>query len=645
MRPRVLPFLALSLSLPFLDHPAMAAGFPPVSSEEAALQAVPGQPNAPAVVLYRHGDFQMLDPARQQQSSTLVVEARVKVLTEAGKKDQGELEIFHSPFYRLKELSGRTVLADGRVLPLDEKSIFERRSSRSRRLSVTAIAFPGVEVGAILDLRYEIKFDSIFFLEPWVFQEDIPVLRSRIVYHMPKEIAARGWSRDPMHVGIQVSDAKSALGTDLTAEVRNAPPLPDEPYGFPTTDLAARFMVVPTKYGVDPLLDTWASTCELIDEANYGPARRNDTAARRRAREIVGQAKAPREQAMAIHRFVRDEIATEPVPGVLVAESDGPDAVLAARRGDYAAKALLLVTLLDASRLKADLVWTASRRDGIFDSTLPSIVWFDRPVVRVVLDGQPVFLDPGDRSLAFGHLDAEHEGTQAVLFRRRKPELITLPTSEFANHQRQATVTLTVGDDGRLSGEGRVRMTGHRAEDQLAAIFGEETPGQVWKAWLEARFNGLVVSDIIAAQAVDDGWAEATFRLTQAEESVLGDEASYSPSQPLGPTAQIFAVPPEQRRTPVMLDYGSRDELQLALSWPANWQLGALPDDRSAEPPVGRFATEWKLDAAAHQLTYHRIFETHAAQFMGRDDYGLLRNLWATAVRNDTQGLALRKGD
>lgn len=37
------------------------------------------------------------------------------------------------------------------------------------------------------------------------------------------------------------------------------------------------------------------------------------------------------------------------------------------------------------------------------------------------IDGQRVFLDPSDRALGFGQLQASYEGTPAVLYDRKKP--------------------------------------------------------------------------------------------------------------------------------------------------------------------------------------------------------------------------------
>src|SRR5258708_31434695 len=155
--------LALALAL---AARAAAEGFPPITGAERTLTAVAGQPNAPAVILFRKGELHLLDPSRGELSSELVVRQRLKILTEAG-KEQGDVKIVHSGAVRLQGFEGRTILPDGTVVPVPKDATFKRTVSRARRYYVTSVAFPAVQVGAILDYQYRVKWDSIFFLEPW----------------------------------------------------------------------------------------------------------------------------------------------------------------------------------------------------------------------------------------------------------------------------------------------------------------------------------------------------------------------------------------------------------------------------------------------------------------------------------------------
>ena len=171
---RLLPCLALLLALP---RPA-AASFPAIPEEERALTSVPGEPNAPAVILFKKSEFLMMGYGTQGQvSSRLVVQERRKILTEEG-KELAEVAVAHSDAVRLNGFRGRTVLPDGRILPLGEDARFQRKISKRHGRKVTSVAFPGVEVGAILDYEYELRFDHFFYLEPWYLSDELPVRQS-----------------------------------------------------------------------------------------------------------------------------------------------------------------------------------------------------------------------------------------------------------------------------------------------------------------------------------------------------------------------------------------------------------------------------------------------------------------------------------
>lgn len=620
---------------------ASAESFPPVTAGERALIQVPGHPEAPAVMLFRRGE---LDLVRHQLSSVLKVEARLKILTEKGKEDYGEIELLHHPWVRLRNLEGRTVLPDGTEVPLSKEGVFERRASRSRRLQVTAVAFPALEVGAVVDYRFELYFDSIYYLEPWVFQQEIPVLHSEIVYRIPKQLAARTWSRDPMRVGLETEQIRSALGQDLVVRARDLPPIPDEPHSFPAVDLAARFMLVPVNWGGrDPLLETWRSTCALVEEGSYRDARRNNTAARRLAGKLVQDAGGShREKAQALYRFVRDKIETLFGPGVVIGEKQGPDTVIADRRGDSADKAFLLQNLLDAVKIDADLVWAASRRDGIIDLEVPSFGWFDRVLVRAELAGETVFLDPSEPGLAFGRLASDYEGTPAVVFHPRKPEVITLPTTAYTEHQRQARVELTLDAGGRLSGEGSLTLTGHHATRWIAARREEgKAPDETWSEWLGERFTDFEIREVAAEEEVDQNRAGVTWKMEQRPEEVLGDEVTLAPSRPLGPARQPLTLPPHRRRTPVMFEFGKRERLELTLKWDEGWELEARPEERRHDNGAGTLDTSLQVGENGRSVTYTRTFELRHSQFMGADDYPAAQSLFDAAEKSDAQDLVL----
>jgi len=639
-RARLLFLLALAL-------PGLAAAdvFPPVTEAERALAAVPGEPNAPAVVLFRKSEFLMMGygaGGRQASSSRLLVQERVKILKEQG-KELGEVAVAHSNAARLSGFKGRTVLPDGRIIPLGDDARFQRKVSRRRNQRVTTVTFPAVEVGAILDYQYELRFDHFFLLEPWYLSDVLPVQHAEILFKIPQEIRAQSWIRDPYQVGIKSESRQTATGTEIRVWADNVASVPDEPFGMPFADTAALMMMLPLAYNNSgyetKLLESWQSVCALLDDL-YGEARRKDGAAVKKARELAS-APAAREKTEALYRFVRDDIETVEETGVYPAEGSSPDRTLTQRRGDYVDKALLLQAMLRAVKIDSRLVWAAHRWNGLIDIRVANPSIFDTLFVAVDLDGKRWYLDPSDRALAFGRLRYGYEGMPALLFDKKKPEAIELPTAPFEQNGRRAVVDLALDAEGRLAGQGELTLTGHHAWERTRWQDDDAATLKAWTDWLAEEFAGFQVEEVRFEEKVEEQAVRVTWTIKQREEEVLGDEASLHPSLPLGPAIQPFVQDASKRRTAVLFQFADRDEVELRLRWPEGWKLEAKPKPVTLKNRAGELAVALEMDEAGRSLTYRRRLDIPKRQLDTTGQYEDARALFRAAVASDAEPLGL----
>ena len=626
--------------------PATAADFPPITDEEKALTSVPGEPNAPAVVLFKKGEFLMAGygMTRGNLASVLHVQVRLKILTEEGRSN-GEISISHSGEERLRAFQGRTVLPDGRILPVPSDAKFVRKTSRSHKTYTTAVAFPAVQVGAILDYRYDLVFDSPYYLEPWYFSDDVPVRYSEVIFRTMLELKAQAWSRAPQRVKIQKESDHNSNGYTTRAWAENIPSVPDDPYGPPFTDLAAQMLLLPTAY-VDAyehesLFESWPKVSELIGQA-YDKARRRDGGVEKTARAQAGSG-SPAEQARALYRYVRDQIENNGYYGIGLDPDRGLAKVLADRSGSKAEKALLLQAMLKTVRIDSRLVWAGNRDRGAIDPALPNPNWFDTVLVRLELDGQKVYLDPSDDSLAFGHLRPGYEGTPALLPDPKQPEGVVLPQTPYDRNLQRAELDLALDAQGRLAGKGTLRLAGHRGWERIHWQDDEAKTVQAWKEWLEKRFPECRIADVQAVESPEEETVTLTWSLAQREEEALGDEAAVVPSAPLGPLAQVFVQPASSRRTGASFDFPYRDEVELKLRWPEGWKVDSLPQEKNVATKVAALATSIETDAAGRTLIYKRRLDITQRQLGTSQEYDAVRGLFAEVEKNDAQRVVLAK--
>ncbi|MEM8930227.1 MAG: DUF3857 domain-containing protein [Acidobacteriota bacterium] len=630
--------LTLSALLLTSTSLATAADFPPITEAERQLTEVPFEPEAAAVVLDEVARLRFqhypIEP-----NSQLDVRSRIKILTEAG-KSAAEVVIPHNDVMRLGDFEGRTVLPDGRVIPLGDDDIFIERQSRSRHSYVTKVVFPAVEVGAILDYSLIFYWDTFLYLDPWLFHSDLPKLRSEITYVKPENLGVRAWGKQTGAEAVQSARNKGPRGAEITLWMENLPSLPDEPFGFPTADLASRFMVIPSSVmssGVEfDLLASWESVCDLFEDNTYKGFTKANRAEKRLVREQIAGAASDREKAEALFRWVRDEIQDRPFPGIWPAAERAKD-VLDSRQGNMTDQALLLARLLRAAKIDAQLVWAGHRGDGRVDPTVANPAWFRGSLVRTEIDGSSLFLDPSDPTLAFGAVSPGYEGSVMIACEADEPQVLTMKASAARTNHRHAGLDLELDADGRWIGQGTLEYTGQAAWMEIGTI-AEEALVETWSDWLGEQFEGYDIRDTEVVEEVETRRFTVRFAMAQREDEVLGDEASWQPSAPFS-ASQPFALPPERRRGPVQLDYASMDEVEITVRWAEDWTLDAAPEPTQFTNDAGAIRTTFAVDADGRMAHYQRQFVRDHFEYLGSEAYGALRTLHETARTHDTQTL------
>jgi hypothetical protein len=156
---------------------------PVVAEGERAAAAIPEPPStatewlngAPAVVLLHRGEVWPMDPPGRAES-VMQVTRRVRILDEMGAVQYGVAVIPTGPALRLAWFEGSTTTRDGEVIALPTDAIFH--GQREGLGDVMTAVFTKVGVGATLEYRYELRYATRVDIDPWFFQEEIPVLHS-----------------------------------------------------------------------------------------------------------------------------------------------------------------------------------------------------------------------------------------------------------------------------------------------------------------------------------------------------------------------------------------------------------------------------------------------------------------------------------
>ena len=161
---RIIPCCLPVVCLVALAPIARADQWTAPTAEELKMTSQPEVPGAAAVYLFKE---EITDDSLHMWSKY----ARIKVLTEAGKDYANvELKSYNSSEnggYTVNGIAGRTIHPDGTIIPFTGKP-FDKLIEKGQGYKEMAKVFtlPDVEVGSIIEYRYELRYDDQWFFAP-----------------------------------------------------------------------------------------------------------------------------------------------------------------------------------------------------------------------------------------------------------------------------------------------------------------------------------------------------------------------------------------------------------------------------------------------------------------------------------------------
>jgi hypothetical protein len=579
------------------------------------MKTVPEQPGASAVVLLREETTD--DPHNHR-----TVYMRIKVLTEPGRK-YADVEIPYSRrHFTIYDVSGRTIHSDGSIIPFTGKP-FDRVIVRSKergkeeRYQVKSFTLPDVQVGSILDFRYQQSYDDHSFYAPeWEVQTDLFQKKATFKFfpyagllqlahdrvgngvawtsYLPN--GARPAEHEILHSGAATSRTANGY-VDL--QMTNIPPLIREPYMPPAAAIRYRvsfYYLVGTKQD-----QFWKDEGKFWSKDVEGFLGRKIGVAEAVV-QTVGTADSPEVKTRKIYAFVckLDNWSYQPraeqEERLLGIKADrGAEDVLRQHGGSHDDLNRLFVAMLRAAAIPSWLMWVPSRDHNFFSPEFLSTRQLVAEIAIAQLNGKEVFLDPGTKFCPYGLMDWRYSGVRGLLQREGKATEIAesgLPDYKQAMIQRLARVQLT--PDGKAEGTIKVGFYGHEAMERRRE--GGKTDSEGRKKLLEDEVKNWLPanSDVTLTNTPD--W--------DAIEGQLATEFKISCPLAVG-AGKRWVVPvhlfqanekprfsASERINAIYLDYLSREMDEVHVTLPAGLEVESLPPN-----------DEVRLDYAIYRTT------------------------------------------
>lgn len=443
----LLPFTSYSQS--FDDLP----GFGEYSREEINLKKCEFDPEANAVVLM---DLARSSPNDQQN---LVTEhrTRIKILNEKG-FDQATIAI---PYYRrddfefISNIKGTITNYDASghatTVDLERKSIYDVKVNEWR--SEQRFTMPNVKAGSIFEYSYTSTMKHYGGLEDWVFQTDIPTIKSRYyLYIIPNAEFAYQVYKLPT-IPIKITNDKSA--GSVTFEMDNIAALRDEPYMDSRRDNLQRVVFQLSGYnrngsGMTKYNTSWEEVAyDVLGREDFGNQLHKSLSG---TEEFIKQTKLlpnAYDRLLAVYQFVQQRMGWNGY--VSKFSPDGVRKAWEKGSGTSGDVNIAFINILQDVGVDAVPLLVSDRHYNKINISYPFLDEFHQTIAYIALNGKTYFIDASDKTTPLHMIPYNLLNTYGYLVLKKKGKLLLLENKDLY-YENTINIIGEILENGTLNG-------------------------------------------------------------------------------------------------------------------------------------------------------------------------------------------------
>ena len=585
---------------------------------------------------------------------------RVKVFTDRGRESQSKVDLPFGKLYggevKINDIAARTIKADGSIVELNKKDIFERTIVKASGLKVKAKSFamPAVEPGCIIEYRWrEVRVRQDAHYLRLQFQRDIPVQR---VEYLVKPFPYEGLSFQSIMLHGKTTPWTKAKSGFYSTVMTNVPAVPDEAR-MPPEDQVKMWMLVfyaagdarpdPQKY--------WNDLGKRFYDETKSLMKPNDEV-KKLAASLIADAKTDDEKLAKFFDFCRTKIkntsddasGATPEERAKVKDNKTPGDTLKRGMGSGADIDLLFAGLATAAGFDARIVLSPDRGDMFFDKGMPNSYFIDPQNVAVNVGGTWKFFNPGFNYVPFGMLRWQEEGEQALVTDPRQPVWVDTPMSPPEKSKIHRRAKLKLLDDGTLDGDVSVEYTGQFAIERKEDIDEESDSAREdsFKEELKGQMSAAEITNIKIQNVTDQVnpliYSYHVHFPNYAQRT--GKRLFFQPAffqHGLGP---MFAT--ASRKNPIYFHYPWSEDDRVEIELPAGYALdNADAPAPFGSAPISEYKPRLSITSDGKTLLYTRTF------FFGGggnllfpvEGYSQLKNYFDQLHTQDNHTLALKQ--
>jgi hypothetical protein len=538
----------------------------------------------------------------------------VKILTREGKEEAVAVAFYLVNFGKVRDMEAWIIRPDGTSKSYGKKEIIDHISDpddvydEGRVKIINAIG--DVDSGYVFGYSVTTEDSPLFYQDRWNFQRDLPTLMSRYTLNLPT-----GWKANSLT--FNYPDVKPRVaGSSYTWEVRDLPPIKDEPLSPSFVNMAPRMAV---NYGpedasqsVNKAFTNWTDVSKW-GSSLHEPQVIVDDAVAIKARDLTANAKTELEKIQAIGKFVQNLQYISIDIGVGYGNGMKPrpsTMVLGRGYGDCKDKANLMRALLKSLKIEAypvaiysgdpDFVRKEWASPGQFNHCIIAIRVSDGTVVPTVITdaklGRLMIFDATDPYTPVGDLPDYLQGSMALIMAGENGGLVQMPVTPAAFNAWNRNTEVSLLADGSITATISERITGQssaNARRLFRSLSGSDF-NQAIERWLT---RGATAAQLVKLTP-NDKQTDAGFDLDVEFSAprygqIMQDRLMVFKPVIASRTSSIYLTE-KTRSHPVMLDSESFTETA-TFKLPAGFVVDEMPDAVNLSTNFGKYSTKYEV--------------------------------------------------
>jgi Domain of Unknown Function with PDB structure (DUF3857) len=647
---RVLILLAIILGVA-ANRLAQVRGsdWPPINPEELRMTSVPEAPGAPAVILYRQ-----VDREDKLFGSHEHVYARIKVLTEDGRK-YGAVEIPSlQGKYDITSLRGRTVHTDGTVILFNGK-IYDRTILKWKGLSYLAkvLVMPDVQVGSVIEYEYYIDYqDRYFYQEEWVLSDTLFTREAKFSFtpYTRHGFSVRWNIPAGLPEGVKAPEVQAA--GIVRMEARNIPAFQTEDYMPPPSELKYRVLFIysdgaqendPDKFWKsfakkqNGEIESFLGKRAVLEKTVAETVSAGDSA-EIKLHKLYGRTQKITNVSYELRKTDEEKKREGIKPPNNVEE------LLSNGYGSKKQIDWLFLGLARAAGFEAYPLLLSNRKQNFFKKERMNTSELGFTAVAVKVEGREIYLDPGGEMAPYGLLPWEETGVAGLKLDKTGGTWMETNLEDSSMSEVRRVADLNLAEDGTLEGKLVVTFSGQEVYAlRIDEMLKDE---EAQKKFLEDKVKEYVAagSEVELTNKPDltstSPTLVAEFHLKAPGcASISGKHAILPVGLFGGSEKHVFEHTNRTYAVYFEHPFGKTDEINIRM--PGQWQVRSVPKPKTMDMKAARY--DLAVTGTGNAVQIKRQLKIDFV-LMDQKFYAPLRSFFQTVKTSDEQQVVLETG-